>query len=234
MHRKQILAAGVALLACTLTPAAVAAAAGPAVTVRIEGKSKTLLAAKVEHAPAGSVTKDGHSCSGNSAAGAFNAATRGKWSGTWSKSLSDFQVMTILGDTENYTTTKSYWELFVNNVPASTGICGVKLKAGENILFAAVGASETPADPLGVEAPTSEPEFKKFTIKVVYYNAKGKASPAAGVTVAFAGHRYTTNSAGETAKVAAETSGALSVTAAKKGYIRAEATVKVPVTLTVQ
>ena len=135
------------------------------------------------------VTSQPGSCAGDTAAGPFNLATKGKWSGTWSSSYSDFDVTKILGETDNYSTTKTYWSLYVNNVLASTGICGVKLKAGEQILWAAVGNTETPGLPLGIT-------ISGTTAKVVYYTAKGKAKPLVGATVASGTSKLTTSAAG--------------------------------------
>jgi uncharacterized protein DUF4430 len=227
MQRRHTLNAAVALAgtcALALGPIAAAGASGTSVSVRIEGKSRTLQAAKTISAPTGTVSQGGHSCSADSGAGLLNAVTDGKWSGTWSKSYKDFEVTKIDGETDSYSTTKSYWEIFVNDVPATTGICGVKLAAGDQILFAAVANSETPGDPLAIEVPKTVTKGKSFAPKVVFFNAKGRAAPLAGVTVSFEGHNYTTGTAGTTPKVSARATGTFTLTAAKKGYIRAEAT----------
>lgn len=216
MPRINIVLAGASVLASAAVAVspAVASSSHPKVSVRVEGKSRTLVPSRVVKTTAGLVEKGGHSCSAASGAGAFNLATKGRWSGTWSASLKDFEVTKILGDTENYTTTSSYWEVFVNNVAASTGLCGIKLKSGEKILLAAVGDKETPALPLGVSVSGT-------TAKVVYYTAKGKARPAAGVTVKSGTSTVRTNAAGRAALPAY--SKPTTVTATKAGYIRAEA-----------
>jgi hypothetical protein len=179
--------------------------------------------------PAGGlVKKGGHSYSSNSGASALQAATKGAWSASWSSSLSDWEVLKILGETDNYTTTHSYWEVFVNDVPASTGICGIKpLHGGEQILLAAVGASESPADPLGLELPSTATVQGRFTAKVVYYTAKGQPKPLAGATVVFPGHTTKTNAHGETESLIPTSAGSFVLRAYKQGYIRTEATLKV-------
>jgi hypothetical protein len=220
MHHKNLLTSGAAAavtgLILAAAPTALAAGSLPKVSVRVEGKTKTLLAATTVQATSKAVSQGGHSCAGDSGAGAFNVATKGKWSGSWSASLADFEVTKILGETDNYSTTKSYWEVFVNNVAASTGICGIKLKAGEQLLFAAVGNTESPALPLGITVSGT-------TAKVVYYTAKGKAKPLAGVTVKGGTATTKTNSAGKATLPAYGKP--TTVTASKTGYIRAEATV---------
>lgn len=232
MHHRHTFAFGATLLASAavlaLAGSALAGTSPPKVTVRIEGKSQTLLTATTVGAAGGVLRKGGHSCSSNSGAGALQAATKGAWSGSWSKSLSDWEVTKILGETDNYDTTHSYWEVFVNNVAASTGICGIKpLHSGEQILVAAVGASESPADPLGLQLPSTATAQKRFTAKVVYYNAKGQPKPLAGATVAFPGHTTKTNAHGETESLIPASAGSFVLRAYKQGYIRTEATLKV-------
>lgn len=231
MHHRHTFAFGATLLALVsvliAASSALAGGSGPKVTVRIEGTSRTLLVSSAVQPGSGIVKKGGHSCSADSGAGALNSATKGSWSGSWSSSLSDWEVTRILGETDNYDTTHSYWSVFVDNVAASTGICGVKLHSGEQILLAAVGASESPADPLGLVVPSSATVQKGFTAKVVYYTAKGKPKPLANATVAFAGHTTTTNADGETGSLVPTSAGSLTLRASKKGYIRTEATLKV-------
>jgi hypothetical protein len=200
-------------------PAALASASAPSVSVRIEGLNKTLLdASKVKPT---AVSKTGHSCAANSAAGALSAATGGRWSGSWSTSYKDFEVTKISGETDNYSTTKSYWEFFVNGVPASLGVCSQKLKAGEQILFAAVGSTESPADPITVKGASGGP----YTVD--YVNSKGKSAPLKGATVTvWSSSKQTVDTVTTTAKGVAKldvvTPGTYSVTITKKGYIRDE------------
>ncbi len=230
MHRRQMLLSGTALaavsLALTAVPPALAGTSSPKVSVRVEGRTKTLVAATVVRPSGGLVTKDGHSCSAQSGAGAFDTATRGRWTGTYSSSLSDFEVTKIFGDTESYTVTKSYWELFVDNVPASTGLCGMTpLHAGERILVAAVPATGT-VHPIGVSAPGTTRVGKPFIARVVAYDAKGKAKPLAGATVAVGAKIGHTGGAG-TIKLIPSKPGRFTIAVAKKGFIRDSVTLTV-------
>jgi hypothetical protein len=229
MHRRQMSFSGVALVAASLALAvgseAVASSTSPKVSIRIEGKTKTLLPATTVGTPTGQVTKDGHSCSAQSGAGVFNKATKGNWSGKWFTGLG-FEPIKILGETDDFTTTKSYWELFVNNVAASTGLCGMTpLHSGEKILIAAVPATGT-LYPIGLSAPLSATAGHSFTVKVVAYNAKGKASALVGATVKAGSERATSNAAG-VVKLTDAHAGRLAVKALKKGYIRDSVTVSV-------
>src|ERR1700756_3312958 len=110
MQRRQLIASGASVLAMSAAAIAVPSALGSVaiqVHVRVEGGTKTLLADREAAVGVKRFMRGGHSCSATSAAAAFNLATKGKGSGAWSSSLSDFEVTKILGDTENYTTTKS-------------------------------------------------------------------------------------------------------------------------------
>jgi hypothetical protein len=87
------------------------------------------------HGEKGSITKGGTpkgKCPGNSAAGALDAATHGKWSGKYFSSFSDIEVTSILGVKAPGS---DFWELVVNGKPASKGVCAVKLRPGEKLLF---------------------------------------------------------------------------------------------------
>ena len=85
MHRKTLVALlGAIVMAVAASGVALAAGSGPAVTVQIKSLNKTLLKPTTEHGQTGWITKGGTpkgKCSGNSAAGALNAATHGKWAG---------------------------------------------------------------------------------------------------------------------------------------------------------
>lgn len=129
--------AAVAAAALITVPAALAAASKPAaVSVRIEGKSKTLLAATNVTVSSGSITRGGApagKCPAESAQGALNVATHGHWTGKWDSSYKEYFITGILGDNE--TGKKYYWGLYVNGKAASKGACDVTLKTGDKILF---------------------------------------------------------------------------------------------------
>jgi hypothetical protein len=109
------------------------AKAGPAVTVQIKTLTKTL-AEKVVHGERGWITKGGTprgKCSANSAAGALDAATHGRWAGGYFKGLGIF-VTSILGVKPKK---PDYWGFYVNGKASNFGVCQVKLHAGERFLF---------------------------------------------------------------------------------------------------
>ena len=192
------------------------AAGGTAVTVRVEGKAKTLLPATVVHLKSGWVTRGGApkgACSSDSAAGALDRATHHRWGGSFDPSFSDYLIDSILG--EKYTSKASYyWEVFAGNVAASTGVCGIKPHRGEPLLFAAVPLTDYGDYPLAITgAPHSVAVGRSFTVKVVYYDAAGKARAIAGAALTSAGHTVTTNSRG-----------LATVTAAKAGTLVLRAT----------
>jgi Domain of unknown function (DUF4430) len=136
MHRKTLIALlGAIVMAVAASGVALAAGSGPAVTWQVKSLNKTLLKPTSVHGEKGWITKGGTpkgKCSGNSAAGALDAATHRKWSGKYFSSLSDIEVTSILGVKPP---SSDFWELFVNGKPASTGVCEVKLHAGQKLLF---------------------------------------------------------------------------------------------------
>jgi hypothetical protein len=219
------------LVALVFGPAAIAAgsAAPTSVTVRVEGLNKELLAPRAVTTKTGSITKDGipkGTCPATSATGALDVATHHDWGGTYDSKYG-LEITSILGEAHPFTS-KDYWEIFVNNVPAATGACALPLHHGEQLLFAAVPDSGPAEYPLAMIVPSHAVKGHAFTLKVVYYEAKGKAKPLSGATVTVAGQRGKT---GKTGKILLTPShaGTFTFTATHKGYIRS-APVKVKIT----
>ncbi len=138
MKQKKLIALCGAIAIVLATSAAALAAsssAGPAVTVQIKTPSKTLLGPTTVHGEKGSITKGGAptgACSGKSGAGALDAATHGKWTAKYFSSLKDVFISSILGVKPK---SPHFWSIFVNGKSSNTGACGIKLKAGEKLLF---------------------------------------------------------------------------------------------------
>ena len=136
MHRKTLVAlAGALVIALAVSGAALAAGTGPAVSVQVKSLTKTLLRPRTVHGEKGWITKGGTphgKCSGSSAAGALDAATHGKWTGKYYASVPGIFVTSILGVKP---TGSHFWSVFVNGKSSSTGICDIKLRAGERLLF---------------------------------------------------------------------------------------------------
>jgi hypothetical protein len=224
----------VPILVAAGTPVALAAVlAGPAlakspkVSVRVEGKTRTLLAAKTVTTPSkGSITKGGAkngSCPAiGTAAGAFNVATKGNWSG---KSFSfGLEVNSILGEAVNNKT--RYWEFFLNDHVASNGICEQRVKAGDRILLADVPLKGGTEFPIQLTVPAKATVGKSFQVKAFYYPGKSnKTKPLSGVKLA--GVKGTTNANG-VATVSTMKAGKLSIVGSRRHEIRsAAATVSV-------
>jgi hypothetical protein len=227
MSRRSIVFLAVAATTAACSLAAVssgfASGPGPRITVRIEGAKRTLLPATSIQVPAaGSITQGGApagKCPAESAAGALNVATKGSWTGSWSNKYSDYLITTILKDTESGS--KSYWEILVNDVPASTGACEVKLEAGQQLLFAAVPATGK-GYPLVLKAPAAGTVGASLKVTVAAINGKGSAVPLAGATVSGAGETATTNARG-VATLPVKSAGTLVLGASEAGYVRAAA-----------
>jgi hypothetical protein len=226
MQRKYVLAVGGATIALALALSGIAGAStGPAVTVRVEGLTRTLLPATLVHGVSGAIRKGGTpagACPGASGAGALDAATHHRWNGSWDSKYMALSVTSIFGETYALSSKKDYWSLWVDNGYASSGICGIKLKAGEQLLFAAVPDSPTEY-PLGISAHGTAVAGHAFQVKTLAYNSGGKAKPLAGVAVTGShGVKAVSNSHG-VATITASHSGTLVLNASKHAYIRAAA-----------
>jgi hypothetical protein len=233
MIRRRTFALGGATLALALTPAVALAAKsgsakkpalGPAVTIRIEGLHKTLLLPTVVRAHGGFVTRPGappKGCSAKTAQGALDVATHGKWTGTWSASLHEYFITSILGEKPKRS---DFWEIFVGNKSAIVGACDLKLHPGEQLLFA--DTSGTP-NPSGLLAPHSAVKGKSFKAKVVGYTASGKAVPLSGVRVTGNGIKAAKTDSRGIATITDGHAGVLVLRTAPSKYLRSEAIVHV-------
>jgi hypothetical protein len=181
-------------LAALLTTAhAAAVTPSSAVTVRIEGPKQTLIPATPVVLGGGTIVKDGvatDSCSALSAAGALELATRGDWSGTWSASFAAYFLTTIDG-LAFASTGAEYWAFWVNDAPASQGICGYDPKPGDSLLFFpdCFGKScPKNAGVLGAKAAAIAVVGRPFRVSVTAFDdAKGTPTPAVGATVSGGG-----------------------------------------------
>ena len=230
MKHRQFAALGgvVAALASALaiTGPALGAGTGSGVTVRVEGLKHTLLPATVAHTEPGSITKGGTpkgSCPGTSGAGYLDSATHHHWDGSFSSGLG-IEVNTVLGETHIFSTKGFFWGVWVNNKFASAGLCDLKLKPGDQLLLAPAPGTGT-AFPVILTAPATAKAGKPFTVTTSYFKAtKGKAKTLGGVKVTDA--KATTGKRGA-ATVTVTKPGRVTLIATLKGFIRAEATVKV-------
>jgi hypothetical protein len=205
-------------VALVLASAAAALAAGTKVTVRVEGKSKTLLSKTTAQTHGGSITKGGAptgKCPATSAAGALADATHGNWAGTFKSSFNDYELTSILGESWPFSaTSKYYWSIWVNSRYATTGMCEINLHRGDHVLFA-VDSVAHHEHPLGLTAPRTAKVGHSFKIKVVWLSDSGKAKPLRGVRLMGS----VTNRDGQ-ATITPTKRGKLRLKASKKGYIR--------------
>lgn len=225
-HKHVLSAAAVALsLSATFTaPSAIAAGKAPKVSIRVEGLTKTLVATEQLQTKSDTITRGGHPIVGTTALGALNLATNGRWTGSWSAQYSEWSVIGILGESHPFTS-KDFWAVYVNNTQATTGAGDVSLKAGEQVVFAALPDSDYNESLLGAKAPQKVTAHHAFKLALVDYNAKGKPVPLRGATLKFDGK--TVKAHGPTAKITPKRAGTLTIRVSKAGYVRTEATVKV-------
>ncbi len=222
MHNRSLFALCGATVVLCLALAANAFAAGTQVSVRVEGKSHTLLATTVVHTHAGSITQGGApagACPATTAAGAFDAATHGHWTGKYYASThpAGIFITSIFGIRPP--TVNDYWTVFVDNRTAPSGICALGLHRNEQLLFAVTNGSQFP---IVLTAPKQAKTKRPFKVKAFYYNAKNVAKPLAGVRLDGA----VTNRSG-IATITDKRAGKLTLTASRTGYIRSA-----PVTVT--
>jgi hypothetical protein len=190
--------AGVALslflMVLAFACAASADAAGPAtVTVRVIGANgQSLLPLTQLTTTTTPVVKDGKSedsCTGTSAAGALELATKGAWDGEWNSSFG-YGVETVEGVSYPFTQ-PDYWTFWLDNKASEVGVCGVELNQGDSVLFFVECFSQTsgvcpptPPNVLAIEAPSTAEAGKPTTVTVLSYpNAGGEPKPAIGATV---------------------------------------------------
>jgi Domain of unknown function (DUF4430) len=199
------------------------ATSGPAVTIRIEGLRKTLVLPKQVRTRSGSITKYGApngKCPARSAQGALDVATHGHWKGTWSSQFSEYFITSILGENPSG---HDFWEIFVNNKAASKGACDLKLKAGEQILFADTDGSHNAS---ALHAPASHAVGSPFTVRLLGYSKTG-SKPLTGVRITGNGISPVKTNGHGVAKVTSRHRGNLVLRASPQGYIRTEAVVHV-------
>jgi hypothetical protein len=199
------------VLVCGVMGAVPADAAGPAtVTVRVIGSNdQPLLPLTQVTTTTTPVVKDGKpedSCTGTSAAGALELATKGNWDGEWNSSFG-YGVETIEGASYPFTQ-PDFWTFWLDNKESSEGVCGKKseLNSGDSVLFFVSCYSETsgvcPASPnvLAIQASPTAEVGKSMAVTVLSYpNAGGEPVPAVGAIVEGGGVSSSpTNAQGQT------------------------------------
>jgi hypothetical protein len=202
-----------AALACTSGVAAAATPNPAVVTVRVEGATTTLLPPTVVTTQAAAFhpandPAPSHTCSGTSAAHALEMATGGTWNGTYSSSSSDYTVNSILGEIHpTGPADASVWSFWVNDAPATLGICQQQLTDGDQILFfpecrgtAACSAGASAPSVLSLSAPTVVQSGTLFTAGVASFpNTGGTPTSLAGATISADGVTAVTGAGGQAA-----------------------------------
>jgi hypothetical protein len=248
MKHSRTLAAGalsVAALSSLALPLAGQAAsskpAGPSgiqASVRVEGLSKTLLTETTVNAKAKTINKDGKPadvCEGASGAVALEDATHGHWTAGEFFSGLGYSVEGIKGESYSFTSSY-YWSLWIDNKPATTGICAA-LHAKEKLLFFPQCSKESESScPQGMFNPAvllvKSPAKKAHAGKAVAFsvsslaNLTGKPSPGAGVKLTGGGHSATTDASGK-AKLTFAKAGKYKIVATAPDSVRDEITVTV-------
>jgi hypothetical protein len=215
------LAGSLAVTGAITVGGALAAGSGPAVTIRIEGSSKTLLLPTTVKTHSGWITRYGAprgKCAAESAQGALDVATHGHWRGKWYSTYNEYFINSIRGEKP---TGSDYWEIFLNNKPASAGACDLNLHRGDQLVFADTSGKEGTST---LTAPADVNTGSNFQVKLLGYSANGTSKPLAGVRITGGGVK--TNRHG-VATIRDAGAGKLVLRASPRGYIRSEAVVYV-------
>jgi hypothetical protein len=166
------------------------------VSIRVEGKAKTLVGERTVTLADAPIIKDGnpeHSCNGQAAIGALQAGTGGDWDATWFEGLG-YSADAIMGVKP---AAPGYFELWVDNRFSTTGLCDTDLQKGDDVLMfvqdceyvPALEGCRNPVTPLGVRVASEIERGTVRTIKVVDYAADGKTTPEPGARVFVNGKR---------------------------------------------
>jgi hypothetical protein len=193
-----LVAGAVALLA----GASPALAAPASVSVRVEGATETLVSETPVTTTAAAVNKQGNPCSGTSAGGALELATAGDWGGYFDPAFGQ-TVERIRTEVYPINPPSSrYWSFWVNNKPASAGICTTELEQGDEVLLFADCATAgcVSLKPLVLSAPRTARRGQPLAVKVeeVALDSSFTAVrvPSAGATLTGAGPAVTTQGDG--------------------------------------
>jgi hypothetical protein len=219
------LTAGILALSALAAPAALAA--GPKVSVRVEGAKKTLLAPKT-------VTLSGKSVPGNaecgptSAGAAIDQATNGSWDrGSF--------VTTLLGESHDYSQ-NDFWAEWIDRGQGykyGGGVCADQLEAGDQVLMlvdqAPYGEGSDAEVPLNLKGiPKSVTVGRPVTLRVMgtvlhsFDPGSGATVPIAGATVSGGGQKAVSNARGRVT-LRFKRGGAVTLRARKAGDVRSPA-----------
>ena len=230
------------LLLVLIVPAAASAAPAGDVSIRVEGSTATLAGPAVVRTVDGAFTKAAAAgppatCSSTSIGGALETLTAGGWNGT--NGSVGMSLETILGETHLFTS-DAYWNLYVNDAPASMGICTQELSPGDRVLVApSCTGADTPTcfsgDPLELAGPATAPPGARVTLHADEYTVTfGSApdfintttpAPSAGATITGAGQTVTTDAAGNATVTLAASAGPQGFTVTKGDRVRGTAVV---------
>ena len=225
LKKHRILAGAVTALALSLPVPALAA--GPAnVTVRVEGQSQTLVPeTPVTTTTARATSPGGNDCSGTSAIGALDLATKSDWDGQ------PGTVERIFAEEHKFAPgadANRYWTFWLNYQYQNQGACDTELQEGDDVLFFVDCYGDCPTStPLRLEMPAAAKPDETVEAKVTEYsvtfdeNYYGTTSskPSAGASVEVGDRTYTTDANG-IARIQTFKRGPVDARAVKSPYVR--------------
>jgi hypothetical protein len=219
-HRLAGLVAG--LLSLALAPPALA---GPNVTIRIEGKAKTLVEEQRLAAPDGRVSAgDGNSCSGDTALGAMHQAVGGDWSGPWGGTT--YFIERIRDENYPFGATPDGWTYWVNGREAMVGACEYPLQEGDDVLYLVSRCewdgskcANDPVLPLELRVPATARTDAPSEVTVVMLDGMGGTKPADHARIVGPGVDATTDAQGR-ASITFAQAGQIALKADRAGSVR--------------
>jgi hypothetical protein len=212
---------------CCLIAAPAAYAAGPTVSVRVEGESHTLLQ-RTSVTLSGASVPGNSGCDGTSAGAAIEAATRGNWD----RAPGGFSN-TIMGETHDFSRS-DYWAEWLDSgagYKRGNGICTDHLEDGDEVLMlvdvSPYGDGSTTEMPLSLHGLPAQVQ-RGTDVTVTVTGAKtttqygdpgdGKDVPIAGATVAGGGATAVTGADGR-ATLRLDQLGTVTLKATKPGDV---------------
>jgi len=219
------------LTAGLIVLSAASAAQAANVTLRVEGKDRTVVPQTTVALPSSPVLKDGtHACAATSFGGALQSAVGSDWTADYFASYDTYLLTGIKGYAPAY---PDYFALWVNHKYTYLSVCDPGLQEGDDILALVDYCDSGPAPdyaclndsvlPLAIDAPKTVAPGAPFTVTVKRYEKDGTLAPVAGANLAVGDVVQTTNASGQATVTAA--AGPNALRASKTNFAAVDATV---------
>jgi len=218
------------LTAGLIVLSAASAAQATNVTLRVEGKDRTVVPQTTVALPSAPVLKDGtHECAATSFGGALQSAVGNDWAASYNSSFAAYYLTGIKGYAP---AGDDYFALWINHKYTYKSVCDDGLQEGDDVLAlvdycnydpATFGCTNDSVLPLAIDAPKTVTPGVPFTVTVKRYATDGTLAPVAGANLAVGDAVQTTNASGQVAVTAA--AGPNALRASKANFAAVDASV---------